>query len=1310
MTDGYLNFDTSINLKGFEKGLDTISSGFGSLKQSVRDTAAAITQVPDVTVHVRTEGAEDALSGLTDAIGAVSPEVPVHLDVSGAEATLSGLTDAVEAAACSDIPVTLDVSGAEATLSGLTDAVASAAFPDIPVTLDIAAAEQAVERLTQEIEAARLQEPGSERFGGDDSSADAAAKDAARLDALDAASETLAILQERLREVEEALRGFPANMKISVQADASGATDAAAALSAVSQAADDLQAQTVNVQVSTNADAAAAGLSGLRQNLRKLTEAAGIRTKSFLQELPAQAQQADNHVSGLYQSVRRVTDALRTAGSDGKKAVQSLSPPVDALRGSFDRLRTVIGSVTAAMGLGMGIRALVESAAEVKAGVSQIEQTFGSLEDSARNAMQRVADESGILETRLHGVGTQIYAFAKTSGMESTQALSMMEDALQVAADSAAYYDRSLEETSATLQSFLKGNYANDAALGLSATETTRNAAAMRLYGKAFQELSEAQKQLTLLQMVKDANRLSGAEGQAAREADGWENVLGNLKEAWRQLLAVVGQPVLHLAIDTVKTLTAALTALTQQAQIAVNTLNQLFGWEQSDADAVTAAIAQSTDEQNALTEAVEETAKAQENVLAGFDKITKLGGEESDAGAAETPAVTPEITPVINDSQIEPTTKKAVEEAEKVFDRLIGIFDPLKRAWDEYSPDLLASAQKTADSIKGMFSAIGDSIYNVWTNGTGEEIAGTILRTFTNVSDTITNLNTRFTVAWEDDGTGDKIIQNAADHLGILLGTVEDVSKSTSDWSSTLDFSPLLKSFEGLQKSLTPVLDDIRDGVKWVLDNVLLPFGKWVIEDALPASLRALSSALKLLTAVIKPLKEPGQWLWDNFIQPLANWTGEIIVTGLEKLADVLGSIGDWIRAHPDASLIIGGLMAAFLGLYTVLSSGLVGTAITNIGSFLTTLGSLNVTIGVIIAGIAAWGYVVTELHANWQDIMDVLEASGGVFGFLAGWIEYARADIEEFFDFGDFGQKWRKLWESVGAAVYTVTHKIGGFFADIQKAFTLLTDVLRKRFADIADHIHTQFSGWLDRIRSTFGAFRDILHGDIRQIPAFLYEQMRSAYDRATAPFAQIGAWAAERLAALQAPFRGIADWFHGIFSDAWQRVLDVFSRGGSIFQGIESGISEVFKNTVNGLIDGINNVLTLPFWNIKEALRVIREWGIWLPWAGDWQPFAWLPDIDLPRIPRLAQGTVVPANYGEFLAVLGDNKREAEVVSPVSKIEEAMEHVLRRVNLGGGDLHLTLDLDGKPIYKNIIRLNRQSIRMTGKNPLNPKGGTTG
>lgn len=901
--------------------------------------------------------------------------------------------------------------------------------------------------------------------------------------------------------------------------------------------------------------------------------------------------------------------------TDGfEKGIKSIDAKVDALTTSFGKLKAAIGSISAAIGITLGIRELIESTAEVNAQISQIEQTFGSLEGSARAAMQRVADASGILETRLHAVGTGIYAFARTSGMEGTQALSLMEEALTVAADSAAYYDRSLEDTSATLQSFLKGNYANDAALGLSATETTRNAAAMKLYSKSFQELSEAQKQITLLNMVKDANRLSGAEGQAAREAEGWENVLGNLKEAWRQLLAVIGQPGLRIAVDIVQRMTAAITALTEKAQIAVNTLNRLFGWEQQNASAVTSAIAQSTEEQDGLTQAVEETAKAQDSMLAGFDKITKLGEEDTGSAAS---AVT-DVTPVVETAELLPEVEEAAEKSAQIFEEVLDITAPMQEAWDAY---------------------------------------------------------------------GDSIEQHLRNNFGSIKDAVIACKDATADWLKNIDYKPLLESVDGLLEALEPFTENIGEGLAWFWNNVLLPIGKWTIEDALPASLDVLSGALDALDGILEALKPYGMWLWEEFISPLAEWTGEIIVTGLEDLADVLHNIGDWIRDHPDAAAVIGSLTAAFFGLYSLLSGGIVATAIGNLGMFITTLGTLNVTAWIIVAGIAAWVYVITELHDNWDDIMDVFEDSGGVFGFLAGWIEYVREDIENFFDSSELGRKWREFWEGVGA-----------YFYDKVQFFKTLLRFGKEKFTEA-----------LDSIRNKYTEIKNTIRSSIARIPGYLSEKLQSAYEHTIKPFEKIGEWAADRVEDIKAPFLDIADWFRDTFSEAWQRVKDVFSSGGEVFHGIQDGISSVFSNVVNGLIDGINNTLSVPFDTINSALGTIRSWGIWLPWAGDWQPFEWLPEVTIPKIPRLAQGTVVPANYGEFLAVLGDNKREAEVVSPISQIEQAMENVLRRTDFGGGDLHLILELESKPIYKGIIKLNNRSIRMTGKNPLNPeKGGS--
>lgn len=196
--------------------------------------------------------------------------------------------------------------------------------------------------------------------------------------------------------------------------------------------------------------------------------------------------------------------------------------------------------------------ACVNAAADANAMNSQFTQVFGDFEESASDSLSAIAEQAGIAENRMKGSFTKIASFAKTTGMETEDALELSERAMIAVADSAAFYDRSLEETTESLQSFLKGNYENDSALGLSCTETTRNAAANKLYGKSFNELSEAQKQLTLLQMVEDANAASGALGQAARESDTWTNQTGNLQQAWKDFEAIIGATFLPSLINFV--------------------------------------------------------------------------------------------------------------------------------------------------------------------------------------------------------------------------------------------------------------------------------------------------------------------------------------------------------------------------------------------------------------------------------------------------------------------------------------------------------------------------------------------------------------------------------------------------------------------------------------------------------------------------------------------------------------------------------------------------------------------------------------
>lgn len=272
-------------------------------------------------------------------------------------------------------------------------------------------------------------------------------------------------------------------------------------------------------------------------------------------------------------------DANEAIDDTTDKAQQS----ENKISSAFKKIGTVVAGAMAADKIkDFGLNC-INAASDANAASSQFSQVFGDLESQASSSLSKIADNTGIMEKRMKGSYTQIAAFAKTTGLDTADALSLADRAMVAVADSAAFYDRSLEETTESLQSFLKGNYENDAALGLSCTEITRNEAANRLYGKSFNDLSEAQKQLTLLQMVEDANKLSGAMGQAARESDTWTNQTGNLKQAWTDFKAVLGDTVLPTAIEIVKRMADTVQGLSEKVQN-VGTYYEAFKQKIADA------------------------------------------------------------------------------------------------------------------------------------------------------------------------------------------------------------------------------------------------------------------------------------------------------------------------------------------------------------------------------------------------------------------------------------------------------------------------------------------------------------------------------------------------------------------------------------------------------------------------------------------------------------------------------------------------------------------------------------------------------
>ena len=130
-----------------------------------------------------------------------------------------------------------------------------------------------------------------------------------------------------------------------------------------------------------------------------------------------------------------------------------------------------------------------------------------------------------------------------------------------------------------------------------------------------------------------------------------------------------------------------------------------------------------------------------------------------------------------------------------------------------------------------------------------------------------------------------------------------------------------------------------------------------------------------------------------------------------------------------------------------------------------------------------------------------------------------------------------------------------------------------------------------------------------------------------------------------------------------------INTWTKIGTGLKSPLQSIINVFASFTDKIIDCTNSMIT----NLNTLKIDMPEWLT----GANAQTFSFgLSKISHVEVPKLAQGTVIPPNMSQFLAVLGDNNRETEVVSPLSTIEQALRNVLTEQNV-----NVTFQIEGDP-----------------------------
>lgn len=302
-----------------------------------------------------------------------------------------------------------------------------------------------------------------------------------------------------------------------------------------------------------------------------------------------------------------------------------------------------------------------------------------------------------------------------------------------------------------------------------------------------------------------------------------------------------------------------------------------------------------------------------------------------------------------------------------------------------------------------------------------------------------------------------------------VIEDTLPNFFNATADAIRQIDFDKISNALNTLYESLLPFTKSLFDGLEWFYENILIPIGLWVVNDAVPAFLNILAGALDILNQAITDLQPIFQMLWDNILSPLAEWTGGIVV-------DVLNAIGDalrWIADNEIAMAVLEGIATAVGLVAGAIAIYNVAMAVCNVvtGIFAGIMAVLTSPITLVVLAIGALIAVILLCIKHWEEIKEtavkVWEMIKEVWNKVATWFnDKVVKPVKEFFV---------GMWNGLINGAQNAWNGIKNIFSSVATFFKNIFGNAWNGVKNIFSSGGRIFSGIKDGI---FNAFRSVVN----------------------------------------------------------------------------------------------------------------------------------------------------------------------------------------------------------------------------------------
>lgn len=837
---------------------------------------------------------------------------------------------------------------------------------------------------------------------------------------------------------------------------------------------------------------------------------------------------------------------------------------IDAAEQAILGLKSFAQKAIGVIGIGFsvaGLKGAVETSAEFEATNAQFEQTFKQKDDTgavtedytaqALESVQAVADKNDMAVSRVKASYADLAAFAKVGGMTAEEAMEFAADATQVAADSAAYYDRSIEDTMVCMKGLMKGINTYDDNLGFQSTELTRNAKAQEMYANGlvqsakYAELSSAEQNKVTLEMIRDANKAMGAEGQAVRESQQWANQLGNLTARMKELKAAIGRGFLKPAILGLQMASRVLTTFTRRLEKVTGVGTKLDEFFSDD------AMVKYGEKLLPMVES------ATEKVIDVFEKFWKtvkdtFGGIDLNGILKTTFDVIKKGIGIVND----------IADSMGGWENIIGLIvmyasSSLISGWlkgigSAAEKMLTAFSQPLSPTTWIFIALLAIQDLYAFMEGADNSVIGAIFEHFgVSADDARDRISNAF--------------QTIKDTIG---GAIEWVKNTVKGITGGIDLGAV---GSGILDALAPLfqrLPEMFDSLKQLGENLAPVFDH--VKDIIGGAFDAVSNID--ISGIVDKLSE----FASNTLQTIAEH-GPSVVDSLVGIAEAIGQIvsvaGDMIGTGFD---IVGTLLNAGDG-------AVIETAVS----------AFDGLVGVIEKVV---GFVGDHADVFVPLVAGIMTAKGAIGAFSA--IKGVLGPVAEAFDaFGPGLELLQFLFPSVDKAVVAFTGAFGGIKPILSTVGGAFGKVL-PLFSSIGTFITgTAVPAVVSFISAAAGIVAPFLPfiaiaAAVVGAGVLIYQNWDTIKEKA----GELKDWISEKFQGLKDAICGAIDGFKekfpaafefikGVFDGWWSTISGVIDGVKQAFQGVTEFVSGVFKGDWSQALDGLKNIFKGAFNSLKS-----------------------------------------------------------------------------------------------------------------------------